>query len=181
MTSPLSPSETIAKADRCKFSTYGYACGKHVEHGRYLCEEHAAAKCASCGQPATHGCDFCGQFVCGTPLCDECTFGTDDSKSSGAWGFMNHIHISRPEFADKHDNRRLQEENAALALQLEAMQREMAERDKRIAALEAGLKPFADEAAGWSDAYPDSSLARTSKSNLGDLRRASTLIQGEKK
>lgn len=72
-------------------------------------------------------------------------------------------------------------ERDALALQLEAMQREMAEKDDRIAALEAGLKPFADEAAGWSDAYPDSCLARTSKSNLGDLRRARTLIQGEKK
>lgn len=119
--------EAIEKGNRCKFSTYGYACGKHVEHGRYLCEEHATAKCASCGQPATHGCDFCGQFVCGTPLCDECTFGTDDSKSAGAWGFMNHIHVSRPEFADKHENRRLKEENAALARKAEALQREVAE------------------------------------------------------
>lgn len=99
-------------ADTCKFSTYGYACRKPVEHGRYLCEEHASAKCASCGQSATHGCDFCGQFVCGMPLCDECTFGTDETKSSGAWGFMNHIHISKPEFADKHENVRLK---AALA------------------------------------------------------------------
>jgi len=115
----------LDKEDRCKFSTYGYACGKHVEHGRYLCEEHAKATCASCGQPATHGCDFCGQFVCGTPLCDECTFGTDDSKPSGAWGFMNHIHVSRPEFADKHENRRLKEENAALARQAEALQQEV--------------------------------------------------------
>lgn len=98
--------------DTCKFSTYGYACRKPVEHGRYLCEEHASAKCASCGQSATHGCDFCGQFVCGMPLCDECTFGTDETKSSGAWGFMNHIHVSKPEFADKHENVRLK---AALA------------------------------------------------------------------
>lgn len=127
-----SPSETIAKADRCKFSTYGYACGKHVEHGRYLCEEHTKAKCASCGQPATHGCDFCGQFVCGTPLCDECTFGTDSSKPAGAWGFINHIHVSKPEFADKHENRRLKDENAALALKLEAMQREMADIRKSV-------------------------------------------------
>lgn len=129
----------VATADRCKFSTYGYACGKHVEHGRYLCEEHAKATCASCGQPATHGCDFCGQFVCGTPLCDECTFGTDDSKPSGAWGFMNHIHISRPEFADKHENRRIKEENDALARKAEALQRRaeeaeaLAERLKREA------------------------------------------------
>ncbi|TWB61634.1 hypothetical protein FBZ98_101979 [Rhizobium sp. ERR 922] len=94
-------------SDTCKFSTYGYACGKPVEHGRYLCEEHASAKCASCGQPATHGCDFCGQFVCGMPLCDECTYGTEQGKPSGAWGFMNHIHVSKPEFADKHENARL--------------------------------------------------------------------------
>ncbi|GAA4108542.1 hypothetical protein ACFFTN_01155 [Aminobacter aganoensis] len=93
--------------DRCKFSTYGYACSKPVEHGRYLCEEHATAKCSSCGQPATHGCDFCGQFVCGAPLCDECTYGTDETKSSGAWGFMNHIHVSKPEFALKHSHARL--------------------------------------------------------------------------
>jgi hypothetical protein len=97
-------------SDACKFSTYGYACGKPVEHGRYLCEEHASAKCSSCGQPATHGCDFCGQFVCGFPLCDECTYGTDDSKPSGAWGFLNHKHVSKIEFSDKHENRRLREE-----------------------------------------------------------------------
>jgi hypothetical protein len=101
-------------SDRCTFSTYGYPCGKPVEHGRYLCEEHAASKCSSCGQPATHGCDFCGQFVCGAPLCDECTFGTDTSKSAGAWGFMNHIHVSKPEFADKHENARLKSELAKL-------------------------------------------------------------------
>lgn len=119
--------ELIEKADRCKFSIYGYACGKHVEHGRYLCEEHATAKCASCGQPATHGCDFCGQFVCGTPLCDECTFGTDTTKPAGAWGFINHIHISKPEYADKHENRRLKVENASLAREAEAMKREIAD------------------------------------------------------
>lgn len=106
-------SDAIVK-DQCKFSTYGYACGKPVEHGRYLCEEHAAAKCSSCGKPATHGCGFCGQFVCGAPLCDECTYGTDASKSSGAWGFMNHIHVSKPEFADKHANVRLKSQVATL-------------------------------------------------------------------
>jgi hypothetical protein len=105
-------------ADKCKFSTYGYACGKPVEHGRYLCDEHAASKCASCGQPATHGCDFCGQFVCGAPLCDECTFGTDASKPSGAWGFINHIHISKPEFADKHENERLKKRVIELEIEL---------------------------------------------------------------
>ncbi|MBX4870620.1 hypothetical protein HJA85_27245 [Rhizobium bangladeshense] len=100
--------------DKCTFSTYGYACGKPVEHGRYLCEEHIKAKCASCGQPGTHGCDYCGQFVCGTPLCDECTYSTDNTKPAGNWGFMNHIHVSKPEFADKHENRKLKAENERL-------------------------------------------------------------------
>jgi len=110
--------------DRCSFSTYGYACGKPVEHGRYLCDDHATAKCVSCGKAATHGCDFCGQFVCGMPLCDECTYGTDETKSAGAWGFMNHIHVSKPEFALKHENARLTDAVDAA--------------HKRIAELEAG-------------------------------------------
>lgn len=108
-------------SDKCKFSTYGYACGKPVEHGRYLCEEHATAKCSSCKQPATHGCDFCGQFVCGAPLCDECTFGTDSSKSGGAWGFMNHIHVNKPEFAEKHENARLKTALAAKDAEIERL------------------------------------------------------------
>lgn len=136
--------ELIEKADRCKFSTYGYACGKHVEHGRYLCEEHATAKCASCGQPATHGCDFCGQFVCGTPLCDECTFGTDTTKPAGAWGFINHIHISKPEYADKHENRRLKVENAVLARKAETMEREIAELREALAEASDAISAFAD-------------------------------------
>jgi len=119
-------------SDKCKFSTYGYACGKSVEHGRYLCEEHASSKCSSCGQPATHGCDFCGQFVCGMPLCEECTYGTDDSKPSGNWGFLNHIHVSKPEFADKHENRRLREELASTIEEL------INSRAKRIAELRGG-------------------------------------------
>lgn len=110
--------------DACKFSTYGYACGKPVEHGRYLCEEHAKAKCSSCGQPATHGCDFCGQFVCGAPLCDECTYGTDESKSAGSWGFMNHIHVSKPEFVDKHENARLKAALAAKDAELSRLREE---------------------------------------------------------
>lgn len=101
-------------SDKCSFSTYGYACGKPVEHGHYLCEEHIKSICASCGKPATHGCDYCGQFVCGTPLCDECTYSTDKSKQSGAWGFMNHIHVSKPEFADKHKVVKLEAEIAKL-------------------------------------------------------------------
>jgi hypothetical protein len=47
------------------------------------------------------------------PLCDECTYGTDESKPSGNWGFLNHTHVSKPEFSDKHENRRLREDLAS--------------------------------------------------------------------
>ena len=78
---------------KCKFSTYGAACGDETV-GSDLCEKHAAEKCCSCGAPATHGCDFCGQFVCGAPLCGDCTWGTDKGPS-GSWGFLNHVHIRK--------------------------------------------------------------------------------------
>ena len=80
---------------------------------------------------------------------------------------------------------------AALALQLEAMKREMAEKDERIAALEAGLKPFA----GIADVFDfpggnrptQGIIAAWSDHRIGDreftvesVRRARTLIQGEK-
>ncbi|WP_430438956.1 hypothetical protein [Shinella sp.] len=164
MTSLSERIELIEKADRCKFSTYGYACGKHVEHGRYLCEEHATAKCASCGQPATHGCDFCGQFVCGTPLCDECTFGTDTTKPADAWGFINHIHISKPEFADKHENRRLKDELLAAARKAEALQQDVAE-------LREALKPFAA-------VEPVSISTSDGHISSAAFRRARTLLNG---
>lgn len=105
----------------CKFSTYGYACGKPTI-GTDLCDEHAAAKCVSCGAPATHGCDFCGQFVCGAPLCDDC-YGTSDKGPSGAWGFLNHVHIRKggklpSEIAaqDADEQARLDVESAALGV-----------------------------------------------------------------
>lgn len=59
----------------------------------------------------------------------------------------------------------------SLARQAEALQREMAE-------LREALEPFAAEADGWSSAYPDTCLARTSKVNLADLRRARALLGG---
>lgn len=85
----------------CQFRTYGYKCGKPIEHGHLFCKRHKQAKCASCGQPATHErCDYCGQFVCVAPLCDERTYGTDESK---------------PQFADKHRIRKLEAENTRLS------------------------------------------------------------------
>lgn len=75
----------------CKFSTYGYVCGAKA-YGEDFCEKHSTMKCVSCGSPATHGCDFCGQFVCGAPLCDNC-IGATDKGPAGNWGFLNHVHI----------------------------------------------------------------------------------------
>ncbi|WP_160006912.1 hypothetical protein [Rhizobium sp. 18055] len=108
-------------SEKCTFSTYRYACGKPVEHGRYLCEEHVKVTCASCGNAATHGCDYCGQFVCGTPLCDECTYSTDKTKAAGNWGFMNHVHVSKPEFADKHRVVKLEAALAAKDAEIERL------------------------------------------------------------
>lgn len=70
----------------------------------------------------------------------------------------------------------------SLALQLEATQREMAEKDERIAALETGMTPFADEAACYdpdTGDNDDSVWATPAYFKIRDLRRARTLIQGE--
>ncbi|MHA2263651.1 MAG: hypothetical protein ACXAEN_14745 [Candidatus Thorarchaeota archaeon] len=34
-----------------------------------FCSEHATTKCIVCREQAVRGCPFCGQFVCGYPLC----------------------------------------------------------------------------------------------------------------
>jgi hypothetical protein len=103
----------VSAPTKCQFSTYGYACGKPIEHGHYYCDECKAKVCASCGAPATHGCDYCGQFVCGAPICDECEGWNDNTKSSGSWGFMNHSHRPKLEFEDKHRIRKLEAELSA--------------------------------------------------------------------
>lgn len=50
------------------------------------CEEHQM-KCCSCGAPATHECAETGQFVCGAPLCDDCTHNTHPEGHNGGVGF----------------------------------------------------------------------------------------------
>lgn len=70
----------------------------------------------------------------------------------------------------------------ALALQLEAMKREMAEKDERIAALEARLKPFAEEAACYDPDTgdgDDSVWATPAYFKIRDLRRARALLTKE--
>lgn len=75
-------------------------CGKPTDaSGR--CTEHEKVKCSSCGAQADGECDHTGQFVCGAPLCKACTGWTDITKPSGAWGFMNHRHVSRQWLAQR--------------------------------------------------------------------------------
>lgn len=76
----------------CRFvPAYSRACGKLTSNENRICLLHTAP-CAVCGELATSQCSYCGQFVCGTPLCDDCEGWEDNSKSSGSWGFMNHSH-----------------------------------------------------------------------------------------
>lgn len=79
-------------AETCRYSkAWIGGCGKPaVANG--LCEEHAAVECRSCGAQAVQECSYCGQFVCGTPLCADCEGYEDHSKPAGSWGFMNHSH-----------------------------------------------------------------------------------------
>ena len=67
------------------------ACSKESAENDF-CEEHINSKCCVCKKQATRECAYAGQFVCGSPLCDNCTGFNDPSKDSGSWGFMNHSH-----------------------------------------------------------------------------------------
>jgi hypothetical protein len=60
------------------------------------CSRHASEKCSVCGGQASRQCSYAGQFVCGAPLCKNCEGWEDQSKSSGAWGFLNHSHRRKP-------------------------------------------------------------------------------------
>jgi len=48
-------------------------CGKDC-NGRF-CENHSATRCVCCGDQATGECCETSGFVCGAPLCDNCTHG----------------------------------------------------------------------------------------------------------
>lgn len=61
-----------------------------------FCSTHSQTRCSSCKAQATHDCSYTGQFVCGSPLCDDCEGWEDRSKASGSWGFMNHSHRRIP-------------------------------------------------------------------------------------
>ena len=73
-------------------------CKQPATYGDY-CEEHAVITCASCGEQATHQCDETGQFVCGAPLCDDCTHNTHPQGHNGGIGFNS---LSFPEGMKTH-------------------------------------------------------------------------------
>ena len=72
---------------RCNFSKAWIGKCKNEADESGFCEEHRAVKCVSCGKQATHECDETGQFVCGAPLCDECTHNTHPKGHNGGVGF----------------------------------------------------------------------------------------------
>lgn len=75
-------------------------CGAEAGTDGY-CEAHSGLKCQSCGNQAAGECSYTGQFVCGFPLCPDCTGWEDRSKESGSWGFMNHTHVSKQWLAQR--------------------------------------------------------------------------------
>lgn len=56
----------------CRWSCYGAPCGADFVNADQFCETHAKMRCGLCGGPSDTGCDNCGQFVCGAPVCTRC-------------------------------------------------------------------------------------------------------------
>jgi hypothetical protein len=84
----------VNKMNGCKYiKCYASSnCGDDTVNGSDFCLEHINKECVSCKEQATYECCHTGQFVCGAPLCDNCTGFVDSTKPSGNWGFMNHGH-----------------------------------------------------------------------------------------
>lgn len=59
-------------------------CGEPAVGDGNFCQKHAGLKCASCGNPAIRSCDHTGiQFVCGSPLCGNCSHGAPPRDNPG--------------------------------------------------------------------------------------------------
>ena len=71
----------------CKYNIAWVGKCKQAATVSGYCEEHAGIACVSCGGQATHQCDETGQFVCGAPLCDDCTHNTHPEGHNGGIGF----------------------------------------------------------------------------------------------
>jgi len=51
-------------------------CDNEVPEENTFCDEHENIKCIHCDKKAVRDCHkFNGSFVCGAPLCKECTCG----------------------------------------------------------------------------------------------------------
>ena len=75
---------------RCYASEY---CNDPCYDDSGICDEHKKMKCCVCGEQATHECNYTGQFVCGSPLCNNCEEGeAGDSTKGLGWGFVGHTH-----------------------------------------------------------------------------------------
>jgi len=73
---------------KCKFDLgWSGKCKSDAIKGKEYCEEHLEVKCKSCGIQATHLCGETGQFVCGAPLCDDCTHNVSPRGDNGGIGF----------------------------------------------------------------------------------------------
>lgn len=73
----------------CKFNIAWVGdCKTEPGEGEDFCQEHSNMKCSSCGEQATHTCEETGQFVCGSPLCDECEHTTAEDGTNGGIGFF---------------------------------------------------------------------------------------------
>lgn len=72
---------------KCKFDKgWGGKCENEADDSGF-CEEHKDMKCCSCGKQATHSCSETGMFICGFPLCDDCTHNTHPEGHNGGIGF----------------------------------------------------------------------------------------------
>ena len=96
----IPPTDAPPKTETCRFQ-FAYSvnrCGQPADASR-ICEGHQQVKCVSCKGQATNECSYCGQFVCGAPLCDDCQGTEDRGKDPGSWGFLNHRHVRKSERA----------------------------------------------------------------------------------
>ena len=58
----------IKEIPHCVWTCYGSVCPNTFINPDGVCNKHAEDKCW-CGLQSVSGCGYCGQFVCGAPLC----------------------------------------------------------------------------------------------------------------
>lgn len=81
--------------NKCQYVEYDTRC--NIPCKDLFCDKHIKIKCVVCSKQSTHGCGYCGQLVCGAPLCNDCVGFEDINKPCGNWGFLNHTHIKKSE------------------------------------------------------------------------------------